>query len=253
MPTDNDTPEMPPEAPLGDTAAEAPPAPVDRLIDAALMHVPFDGWSEASFRASARDADLTEAEARALCPRGAVDLALAFHKRADAQMAAALRAADLSAMRFADRVIHAVRMRLDLVEPHKEAVRRATTLFALPMHAADGARAIWQTSDAIWSALGDPSDDLNWYTKRATLSGVYSATLLYWLGDQSMGHAATWSFLERRIDEVMQIERAKKAIRENRLLKPFLAGPEWLAAQIKAPDRIMPRSDMPGHWSPPGS
>ncbi len=33
----------------------------------------------------------------------------------------------------------------------------ASTLFALPQHAADGARAIWGTADAIWTALGDTS------------------------------------------------------------------------------------------------
>lgn len=226
------------------------PDPKARLIAAALMHVPFDGWSEASFRAAAADADLSEAEARSLCPRGAVDLALAFHAQGDAAMVTKLRSEDLSVMRYSDRVAHAVRLRLELVEHDKESVRRGLTLFALPMHAADGTKALWQTADAIWRALGDTSDDLNWYTKRMTLSGVYSSTVLYWLGDQSMDHAATWSFLERRIDDVMRIEKAKSVVRGNRILKPLLAGPEWLAARIKAPSR-MARDDLPGRWSPP--
>jgi len=221
--------------------------PKARLIEAALMHVPFDGWSEASFRAAAGDAGMTQAEARALCPRGAVDLALAFHAQGDAAMVAKLAATDLTALRYSDRVAFAIRTRLDLVEHDKEAVRRGVTLFALPMHAADGAKALWQTADAIWTVLGDTSDDLNWYTKRATLSGVYSSTVLYWLGDQSMDHAATWAFLDRRIDDVMRIERAKKALRENRLLKPLMAGPEWLASRVKAPGKAAP-ADLPGRW-----
>ncbi|MFW5654823.1 MAG: COQ9 family protein [Roseicyclus sp.] len=218
----------------------------DRILDAALMHVPFDGWSDSAFRAAAADAGVPLPEARALFPRGAVDLALAFHARADREMAARLVASDLSAMRFRDRIGHAVRLRLDLVEPHKEAVRRGVTLFALPMHAADGARALWGTVDAIWSALGDTSQDLNWYTKRATLSGVYSATVLYWLGDQSPGHAATWDFLDRRIDDVMRFESVKKRVRENRLLAPFMAGPDWLARQVRAPSAAP--DDLPGRW-----
>jgi ubiquinone biosynthesis protein COQ9 len=221
--------------------------PMARLIEAALMHVPFDGWSEASFKAAAGDAGMTVPEARALCPRGAVDLALAFHARGDAAMVAKLADTDLTALRYSDRVAFAIRTRLELVEHDKEAVRRGVTLFALPMHAADGAKALWQTADAIWTALGDTSDDLNWYTKRATLSGVYSSTVLYWLGDQSMDHAATWAFLDRRIDDVMRIERAKQAVRENRLLKPLMAGPEWLAARVKAPGKAAP-ADLPGRW-----
>jgi ubiquinone biosynthesis protein COQ9 len=221
--------------------------PKARLIEAALMHVPFDGWSEASFKAAASDAGMTQAEARAVCPRGAVDLALAFHAQGDAAMVAKLTETDLTALRYSDRVAFAIRTRLELVEHDKEAVRRGVTLFALPMHAADGARALWQTADAIWTALGDTSDDLNWYTKRATLSGVYSSTVLYWLGDQSMDHAATWAFLDRRIDDVMRFERAKGAVRENRLLKPLMAGPEWLAARVKAPGKAAP-ADLPGRW-----
>jgi len=218
----------------------------DRMLDAALMHVPFDGWSEASFRAAATDADVPDAEARTLFPRGAVDLALAFHARGDAAMVAALASEDLSALRYRDRVAHAVRTRLELVEDDKEAVRRGVTLFALPIHAADGAKALWKTADAIWTSLGDSSDDLNWYTKRATLSGVYSSTVLYWLGDQSAGHAATWEFLDRRIDNVMAIEKVKGQMRNSKLLKPFMAGPEWLASQIKAPGRAP--EDLPGRW-----
>ena len=220
--------------------------PKTRLIAAALMHVPFDGWSETSFRAAAADAGLTLPEARALCPRGAVDLALAFHAQGDAAMLVRLAQSDLGALRYSDRVAFAIRTRLELVEHDKEAVRRGVTLFALPLHAADGAKALWQTADAIWTALGDTSDDLNWYTKRATLSGVYSATVLYWLGDQSMGHAASWAFLDRRIDDVMQIERAKKALRDSKILGPLMAGPDWLAARIKAPGAAP--ANLPGRW-----
>jgi ubiquinone biosynthesis protein COQ9 len=133
------------------------------------------------------------------------------------------------------------------VEPHKEAVRRGATLFALPIHAADGARMLWETADAIWTALGDASDDLNWYSKRAILSGVYSSTVLYWLGDQSAGHAATWAFLDRRIEDVMRFETLKRRVRENRVLGPLMAGPDWLAKQVRAPSATPP-ADLPGRW-----
>ena len=222
---------------------------LDRMLDAALMHVPFDGWSETSFTAAAADAGVPQAEARALFPRGAVDMAVAFHRRADAELARALAATDLGAMRFRDRVAHAVRLRLEMVEDDKEAVRRGATLFALPIHAADGARLVWETADVIWTGLGDRSDDLNWYTKRAILSGVYSAVVLYWLGDTSPGHTATWEFLDRRIGDVMRIEEVKAKVRGNAMLKPLVAGLERLTAGINAPPRSAP-GDLPGRWPP---
>ncbi len=111
------------------------------------------------------------------------------------------------------------------------------------MHAADGARAIWGTADAIWTALGDTSNDLNWYTKRATLSGVYGATVLYWLGDDSSEHQATWDFLDRRIEQVMQVEKLKASFRENPLGKALMSGPGKLFSSIRAPQQ---RDDLPG-------
>lgn len=222
------------------------PNPKDLLLDAALMHVPFDGWTDATWQAALADVDVNPVVANALCPRGAVDLAVAYHQRGDAMMLARLAAADLSEMRFRDRIAAAVRFRLEAAED-KELVRRGMTLFALPNHAAEGTRLLWGTADAIWTALGDTSRDVNWYTKRATLSGVYSATLLYWLGDDSDGHMASWDFLDRRIDNVMQFEKLKADVRGNKLLSGILAGPMAVLNQIKAPGTQ--RGDLPGHMS----
>ena len=59
------------------------PDPIlDRLLDAALLHVPFDGWSETTLKAAAQDAEIDPTMLQVLCPRGAVTLALAYHARA---------------------------------------------------------------------------------------------------------------------------------------------------------------------------
>ncbi|MCL1627314.1 COQ9 family protein [Roseibaca sp. V10] len=220
----------------------------EKLLDAALIHVPFDGWSEAALSAAAADCGVDMAAARAVFPRGGVDMALAYHARGDALMLARLADHDLSQLRIRDRITLAVRLRLEAAED-RELVRRGTTLFALPLYAADGARAIWGTADAIWTALGDSATDYNWYTKRATLAGVYSATVLFWLGDESEGTHATWGFLDRRIDGVMQIERVKGAARKNPVLRTLFAGPSAVLSCIKAPT-ARARPDLPGYMPP---
>lgn len=221
--------------------------PKQQLLQAALLHVPFDGWTKATFDAAVAESGVAPALAHALCPRGAVDLAVAFHQAGDAAMLKRLADTDTTGMRFRDKVTAAVRFRLEAVED-RELVRRGTTLFSLPQYAADGAKAIWGTADAIWTALGDSSDDVNWYTKRMTLSAVYSATVLYWLGDDSPEHANTWAFLDRRIEGVMRFEKAKAGIRKNPLLKPLLFGPEKILSAVKAPKTA--RCDLPGALHP---
>lgn len=224
------------------------PTPMDdraALLKAALPHVPFDGWSEATLRAAADDLGLTTAEVRAICPRGAIDLASEFHRQGDAAMVARLAAADLGAMRIRERVAFAVRARIEAIGD-REVARRSSTFFALPQHAAEGTRLIWNTADAIWTALGDPSDDINWYTKRATLSGVYGSTFLYWLGDTSEGAAATWAFLDRRVEDVMSFEKFKAGLRDNALLSRLMAGPNRVLSRVRAPSRRS-GAGMPGH------
>ena len=203
-----------------------------RVLDAALAHVPFDGWSDRTLQAAVAEVGLDPALGRTFFPRGGVDLAMAYHARGDAAMLARLAATDLSALRFRDRIATAIRTRLELSD--RELVRRGTTLFALPQHAADGVAALWQTADQVWTALGDSSQDFNWYTKRATLSAVHAATVLFWLGDETPGHQATWDFLDRRIEGVMQFEKLKGQVQGNALVQALMAGPVKLVETLRA-------------------
>ncbi len=218
----------------------------DKLIDAILPHVAFDGWAPVAFNAAVAEVGLDPAHAKTLCPRGAVDLAVAYHQRGDAAMVAALKQADMSDMRFRDKVAHALRLRIPAIDD-KEAVRRGTALFALPHMAPDGTKLIWGTADAIWDALGDTSRDINWYTKRMTLSGVYGSVVLYWLGDDSLDGQATDAFIDRRIDDVMQFEKVKAQVKQNPLLKPVTGPLSRMLGAIKAPTKVPP-VDLPSMW-----
>ena len=218
-----------------------------QLLAAALPHVAFDGWSETSLRAACQDLSITRQMAALACPRGAIDLAIRFHHDGDEAMQVVLQKTDINAMKIREKITFSVRARLDAIRD-KEAVRRGATLMALPQHAAEGAGLVWGTCDRIWAAIGDSSDDVNWYTKRLTLSSVYSATALYWLGDNSPNHQDTWTFLDRRIENVMQFEKFKAQVNANPLAKQLLAGPNWLLSKIKAPSGV-PTVDLPGNWS----
>jgi len=223
------------------TGAEGQTDHRERLLDAALPHVAFDGWSAATLAAACQDAGIAPGLAHVICPRGALDLAVAYHRRGDRTMGAALAATDLGALRYRDRVARAVRLRLETCE--RDLVRRGAALFALPQNLAGGGGLIWGTADAIWRALGDTSQDLNWYSKRATLSAVYSATVLYWLGDESEGQHATWDFLDRRIEDVMRFEKTKADFRASALGKA-MSGPMKILGAIKAPAPLP--ADLPG-------
>lgn len=219
---------------------------LDALLDAALRHVAFDGWSAATMAAAAADAGLSETDARELAPRGAIDLVAALHRRGDSEMKERLANADLASFRFRDRVAKALKVRLDAM-PDQQVARRTAAFLSVPIHAPEGAKLVWGTSDMIWNALGDTSRDGNWYTKRATLSGVFGSTLLYWLGDESPDHAATNAFIDRRIDDVMQIESLKGKLRQNPFTRPFMDAQAALFGRFLAPNG-QEDPGLPGRW-----
>ncbi len=218
------------------------------VVKAALPHVVFDGWTDKTLSLAVQDAGVDPGEARVAFPRGGVDLAMAFHYARDADLAADLAEADLGGMRFRDKVAYAVMRRLELVAADREAVRRGAAVFALPHNAPEGARAIWHTADTIWNALGDTSTDYNWYTKRATLSAVYSSSVLYWLGDETPDAGRTREFVGRRIDNVMQFEEVKAKVAKNPVASAMMKGPQRLLDRVRAP-RDTARPDLPGSWN----
>jgi ubiquinone biosynthesis protein COQ9 len=188
----------------------------DRLLEAALGHVPFDGWSRRSLVAAAADTGVDQGLARRLFPRGGDDLLAHLERWADRQMLARIDSEELQTLRVRERIARLVRARLEVLTPHREALRRATAARFLPGNALTATAALWRTVDLMWAVAGDRAADWSYYTKRSLLAAVWSSTFLFWLDDRSAGLEATWGFLERRIDNVMQIGGLRARI-EDRL------------------------------------
>ena len=178
----------------------------EALLKATLPHAPFDGWTRTAFLAGARDAGIEPALADNAFPGGMAELLDFYHRQADVEMVRALEAhADLATLKTREKVALAIRLRLEANAGHREAIRQALSFLALPANAPLGAKCLYRTVDAVWYAAGDKATDFSFYTKRGLLAGVYSATVLYWLNDKSDGFAETWTFLDRRIADVMKI------------------------------------------------
>jgi ubiquinone biosynthesis protein COQ9 len=182
----------------------------DAVLLAMLPNVPFDGWTRAGMRAAAGRAGIDATELPLLFPAGTRDVAAWFSHWADRQTLAALKRRHIGAMKIRQRIAAGVLTRLEILLPHREAVRRSLSLFATPLNLPHGAKLLYDTVDALWHAAGDRSTDFNFYTKRGLLAGVYAATTLYWLDDRSEGLEATTAFLDRRLAEVLAIPKLRE-------------------------------------------
>ena len=185
----------------------------DRLADAMASEAPFEGWTRAALAAGAKRLELPPGEADRLFPGGPIQVLTHLSARADLRTVEDMEKEGVGALKIRDRIKGAVRIRLERHAGEREAVRRALAVLSLPFNAGLALKLLYKTVDAMWYAAGDTSTDFNFYTKRATLAGVYSSTLLYWLNDRSDGAEATWAFLDRRIDDVMKIEKLKSQVR----------------------------------------
>ena len=185
----------------------------ERVLLQALELIPVTGFSDTTLSTAGERAAVSKREMQDAFPQGPASLAEAFSVWADDRMVAHMAASEVPE-RLRDRVAATVRARIEVLVPHKEAARRAAAFLSQPQNAALAARLLMATVDAIWRAAGDRSSDFSYYTKRAMLAGVYGTTLAYWFSDSSEGHAATWTFLGHRIDNVMQIEKWRGQARE---------------------------------------
>ena len=191
----------------------------DAAIQAMLPHVPFDGWSRRALAMGLVAIGAPADEADLLFPGGAAAMVEAFCDLADRRMTEAAAALDLAGKGLTAMVRAVVALRFAQNRPHKEAVRRAIAVLALPMHARQAAGCTARTVDAIWYAAGDRSADFSWYTKRAILAAIYGATLLFWLRD-APGHKPGADQVEaddRRADQSAEVDAATLAFLDRRL------------------------------------
>lgn len=198
-------------------AAPDPNAEFDELrqaiLAAVLPNVPFDGWTMAALKTAAADAGYAPDEALRAFSGGPREAVEAYLQMADARMMESLAAVDVDSLKVRERIAMAVRTRLENAAAERDVVRRTLSLLATPAYARVSARSLYRTVDAIWYWAGDTATDFNFYTKRGLLAGVYFSTLLYWLDDETPDSEATWTFLDRRIADVMRIPKLTGRLR----------------------------------------
>jgi ubiquinone biosynthesis protein COQ9 len=183
----------------------------------------FDGWSDKALAMAAAELGVPAPRARLAFPGGATEMIDAWFDAIDRAMAAHFPLEKIEAMLIREWIAGLVMYRLEVINPHKEALRRALAILALPQNLALAGRLGWRAADRMWRIAGDKATDFNHYSKRAILMGVYGSTGLVYLDDSSEGLTATRAFLARRIDDVMRFEKVKAQWRGNRDRLPSLS------------------------------
>jgi ubiquinone biosynthesis protein COQ9 len=169
----------------------------------------FDGWTQGAVDAAAAQLGIDQAQARLAMPKDQAGKVQTYIHAVDRALEEWFTPERLAGLKIREKIRSILWKRLEIMEPAREAVRRALSILAMPQNVPAGLKTGWHTADVMWRIAGDTSTDYNHYTKRLMLGGVYASTLLVWLDDGSEGFADTAAFLDRRIDDVMKIEKTK--------------------------------------------
>lgn len=210
------------------------PGPLERLRRELALAVGenavFDGWSRAAVDSAARQLGVDPVQARLAMPKSETGLIDTYIQEVDRGLEAYFSAERIGGLKIREKIRALIWRRLEIMGPAREAVRRALAILAMPQNLPLALRIGWRSADLMWRIAGDTSTDFNHYSKRITLGAVYGSTLLAWLDDKSEGWADTAAFLDRRIDDVMKIEKLKA---------------DWRGAEHFSPSRFLGRLRYP--------
>lgn len=183
-----------------------------KILGASLKFVPDMGWSKQAISAGAESIGYPGVT-HGLFPNGGAALVQHFYSMCNRELNQMLEKetlaieADPSSPRKAPEVQirDAVETRLRMVIPYKKTWPQALAIMTLPPNVPTALANLLTLVDDICYYAGDRSVDMNWYTRRIILATIYKATELYMLRDTSEDHKETWLFLDRRINDALQV------------------------------------------------
>lgn len=176
--------------------------PESIILSSALSQVPIHGFTQEALIIGAKDAGYLDISSN-LFPKGAFEL-VRYHLVSQ-------RLGLKDRIQFTDEKMGVGRKVRSLVLERLRANadagivprwQEALALMSLAENIPASLRELGALSDEIWFLAGDTAVDTSWYTKRATLSGVYAAAEVYQTTDQSTDFKDTEQFLDRRLEEV---------------------------------------------------
>lgn len=185
------------------------------ILDAALKYVSTKGWTQEAIAQGAESINYPGVAHGALFPGGAIELIHHFYSKCNRelidQLQQQLEKTDETGEMIErpspkDFAIKAIQLRLEMIIPYKETWPQALAIMTLPQNVQTSLAQLLTLVDDICYCAGDRSVDIGWYTRRIGIATIYKMVELYLLQDSSLGHQKTWEFLERRMDEGMQIQ-----------------------------------------------
>lgn len=180
-----------------------------QILDAALKHVPAEGWSRQAIVLGAEEAGFPS-EVHGMFPSGGYELVSHFVAKCNTDLLKHMQAETNNGQKDVadplDFLVRAVKFRLQMIAPYKSNWPQALALIALPPNVPTALAQVLTMVDDMCYYSGDRSVDFGWYTRRVGLATIFKMVEIFMLQDSSPDHQETWKFLKNRMDEAAQIQ-----------------------------------------------
>ncbi|XP_050671798.1 ubiquinone biosynthesis protein COQ9, mitochondrial-like isoform X2 [Leptidea sinapis] len=198
----------------------------NKILSKALEFVPKNGWTVEALAQGAETAGYPGI-AHGMFPNAGGDLVHFFNVKCNKELVQQMKMwpkVDVNESKIpAQQVENAIMTRLLMIEPYKSTWPRAMAIQALPNNVPNSLATLLSLVDDICYFTGDRSVDFNWYIRRVGLAGIYKASELFYLTDNTQDNSSTRNFVKSRIRDAELIQMALN-------VNPVSAAPQSLTA-----------------------
>ncbi|KAK9060840.1 hypothetical protein SSX86_021546 [Deinandra increscens subsp. villosa] len=185
-----------------------------RVLAASLHHVIRSGWTEAAMIAGARDIGVSPSIVGAISRKeGALVeyfMDECLQKLIDIIDSGELQLQDLVP---SERIAKLIKVRLQMQAPYISKWPQALSIQAQPSNISTSFKQRAMLVDEFWHASNDEGSGVDWYLKRTVVGGIYSATEIYMLTDNSTDFDDTWTFLNERVRDAFDLKKTYQEVK----------------------------------------
>lgn len=178
------------------------------LLESIESLLPFSEWSLQLLEDSAVNCEFDKNYHYILFPDGISQVMDSFSAMHDQKMLSALKKYDIP-IRVREKIALALKCRIK--NTSKTIHIKNNVYFIKPDNICLGLKTGYRTCDLIWQWVGDNSTDFNYYTKRGLLFSVYISSILFFIADESKDSSATDAFIDKALQNVINIAKFKKS------------------------------------------
>jgi ubiquinone biosynthesis protein COQ9 len=188
-----------------------------KIISKFIELLQFEGWSNNTLEKAAKECGFDSGYLSIIYPGGISEFTNEFITECnDAALKVALDD-NFAKLRTTQKVEEIIYRRIGTyhnVLGSIDNVRKFVGYCGNPVNVPGSLRNIYSFSSDVWYLLGDKSTDFNYYTKRISLSAIYTKCMLYSLSDKSDNLTQTKKYIQKSIDGLMKINKLKQKVND---------------------------------------